>query len=210
MRKILSERVEAFYKGEASSKKTLDVGSRKGRHSAYFPNNTSVDLFAENEPDIVADAHALPFPEASFEIVLCIEVLEHVKDPKCVIDEMRRVLMPGGTLLLTTRFLFPIHEAPEDRYRFTHYVLRELCADFSSVMITPDTRPMTALGCLIERLVWQTRFKYLNKPIKAVLMLLSRACMRLDFLVGQEYGDVEKTYEVETAFTAGYLLKAIK
>lgn len=210
MRKILSEKLEVFLRTHASSKKTLDIGSRKGKHSAYFPNITTIDINPDHGPDIVADAHALPFPDASYEVVICSEVLEHVKDPAQVLRELRRVLVPGGLLLLSTRFLFPIHEAPDDRWRFTQYNLRELFVDWKDVELEADTKPMTTIGCLLERLVWQTDFVFPNKIIKGLLMLLARLFMLCDFMVIRQYGDVTKGVEVDTAFTTGFYITAKK
>lgn len=42
------------------------------------------------------DANALPFPDDSFDIVFCHQVLQHVKDPVAILKEMRRVVKPGG------------------------------------------------------------------------------------------------------------------
>ncbi len=49
------------------------------------------------------DALALPFPDNSFDVVSCVEALEFMADPRVVVEEMARVLRPGGTLLATNR-----------------------------------------------------------------------------------------------------------
>ncbi len=48
-------------------------------------------------------AEALPFPDASFDVVTCLEALEFMSDPEVVLYEMARVLRPGGLLLMTNR-----------------------------------------------------------------------------------------------------------
>ena len=47
-----------------------------------------------------ADARALPFPEETFDLVMCSHMLEHVGDPVAVLREMTRVLRPGGALIM--------------------------------------------------------------------------------------------------------------
>src|SRR5262249_32402332 len=71
----------------------------------------------------------LPFADATFERVLCVEVLEHLHDPALAVAEMRRVLAPGGLLLLTTRFAYPLHDEPHDYFRYTVHGLRHLFRD---------------------------------------------------------------------------------
>jgi SAM-dependent methyltransferase len=70
-------------------------------------------------PQLFADAAALPFVPSSFDTVLLLEVLEHVADAQQVLAEISRVLKPGGTLLISMPFLYPLHDAPHDYRRYT-------------------------------------------------------------------------------------------
>jgi ubiquinone/menaquinone biosynthesis C-methylase UbiE len=112
----------------------LDVGCGEGRHSyeAYRLNNGS-GLTCALDPDnyslkktkyvldhmdqqnghsgnrnvLMGDALHLPFTDASFDKIICSEVLEHVDDPHQSIEEMVRVLRPGGLLAVTVPTYIP-------------------------------------------------------------------------------------------------------
>jgi SAM-dependent methyltransferase len=62
--------------------------------------------------DIVSDILDIPEPDASFDAVLCTEVLEHLPDPIRAVDEMARLLRPGGTFIITAPFWSLTHFAP--------------------------------------------------------------------------------------------------
>jgi SAM-dependent methyltransferase len=62
--------------------------------------------------DIVSDILHIPEKDASFDAVLCTEVLEHLPDPVRALDEMARLLRPGGTLIVTAPFWSLTHFAP--------------------------------------------------------------------------------------------------
>ncbi len=62
--------------------------------------------------DIVGDITAIPEPDASFDAVMCIEVLEHVPDPLAALRELGRLLKPNGQLILTAPFCSLTHFSP--------------------------------------------------------------------------------------------------
>ena len=62
--------------------------------------------------DIVCDIVDIPEPDASFDAILCVEVLEHLPNPIQALAELARLLRPGGTLVLTAPFCAFTHFAP--------------------------------------------------------------------------------------------------
>jgi SAM-dependent methyltransferase len=115
---------------EDLSGRVLDVGSGDGWIWPHLPRHidyVSLDYPATGKalygarPAVFADAAALPFQADAFEAVICLEVLEHVKDPGSVLSEVSRVLKPGGCAWFSTPFLYPIHDAPHDFTRFTEH-----------------------------------------------------------------------------------------
>lgn len=68
--------------------------------------------FDYGQLDIVSDITAIPEPDATFDAVMCIEVLEHVPDPPAALAELSRLLKPGGTLVITAPFCSLTHFSP--------------------------------------------------------------------------------------------------
>jgi ubiquinone/menaquinone biosynthesis C-methylase UbiE len=74
--------------------------------------------------DVQGDAHSLPFDEASFDCIVCADVLEHLYDPEKALEEMRRVLRARGILIISVPFFLNLHEEPYDFSRYSIYGLR--------------------------------------------------------------------------------------
>ncbi len=204
-KKITRAKLDLFLKEHATSDKILDIGSGGSSYDRYFPNRVSVDIDPKRKPDVIADAHNLPFKENEFNFVLSTEVLEHVKDPKTVIAEMKRVLKPRGKLVLTTRFIYPIHDAPHDYWRFTKYGLKELFKDWEILEIIPETKNFSALAVLFQRVAYQTKLHF-NIVVKLKLFFFAFVLNHLNWLIKSEYGDIKKEVIEENILTSGYYL----
>ncbi|CAN5165399.1 hypothetical protein BH11PAT1_BH11PAT1_1550 [soil metagenome] len=187
--KITRKNLEKFLANHATEERTLDIGSGGSSYSRFFPNRLTVDIDPMRKPEIVADAHHLPFPEAEFSSILCTEVLEHVKDPFQVERELRRVMKVGGTLVLSTRFVFPLHDTPHDYWRFTKYGLREIFKEWEIIEIVEETQTFSTIAALLHRIGFQTKLK-MNKITKVILLIFIWIFDHLNFLIVSEYGDI--------------------
>ena len=116
----------------------LDVGGASGiryRRLVRCERYWTVDVQPHNRPNVVGDAHRLPFVDRSVDLVLCLQVLEHCRRPADVFREIHRVLAPGGRLVLSTVLVYELHGSPHDFYRFTEAALRDLAHDFAEVEV---------------------------------------------------------------------------
>jgi SAM-dependent methyltransferase len=99
-------------------------------YSRFVSSYTGVDLLRArgngSKADVYGDAQALPFKDGSFDTVVSFQVMEHVKEPWTMLENINRVLAPGGYLILTVPHMWGLHEIPNDYYRFTEYGLRYL------------------------------------------------------------------------------------
>jgi SAM-dependent methyltransferase len=142
-----------------------------------------VDLDPARAPDVVADVQDLGcFPDACFDVVFLMEVLEHVAAPDAALSEIHRVLAPGGRVVLSTPFLLEIHEAPHDYYRFTDFGLRHLLRGFDAVRVE---RRNGALIASLVPLLRLTRSPHLRDALVGLAalglaVLLAPLLFRLD------------------------------
>ncbi len=83
------------------------------------------------KPDFTWDGNMMPFKDNSFDTLMATEVLEHCPDTQQIINEMKRVLKPGGLIFFTVPFLWNLHEVPHDEYRFTPFALQRIFKECS-------------------------------------------------------------------------------
>lgn len=207
-RKITRQRLETFITTQRTDALTLDVGANVRYYRAYFPNSIAGDIVFYPGLDLLFDGHDLPFASEAFSCVLCTEVLEHCPNPHRVIEEFYRVLQPGGKLILTTRFIFPIHDAPGDFFRFTRYGLAHLCRAFTQVEITAETGTVETVAVLLQRLAAQGDWRL--PGFKLWLQLTARLMLRTRWLLKREYANVGKRGEERDILASGYYLTAVK
>lgn len=117
--------------------------------------------------DIVPfDGRRIPFADDSFEHILCTEVLEHSLDPQALIDEMLRVLRPGGELVATIPFSARVHHAPYDFNRFTRYQLARMFAGFGDVEIVARGSDLPVIANKLITLGWRLARPSWSLPLR--------------------------------------------
>jgi SAM-dependent methyltransferase len=208
MRRALSAKLtratlDPFIAAHASDGLTLDLGAQTGPYAAHFPRRIALDLRPGPGVDVVGDALGLAIASASVDVVLCTEMLEHVTEPQRAIDEIYRVLKPGGTLLLTTRFLFPIHDAPHDYFRFTKYGLRHLLRAFEILELHEETTAVGTLAVLLQRLGMQAETLGWA-PLRGGWLFAARIINPFSSVVTREYGDSRRLSPETGIMTSGY------
>lgn len=115
------------------SGRLLDVGCGRKPYREMFSANEYIGLEidssenrANKQADFFYDGNLFPFANHDFDGVLCNQVLEHVFTPDLFLGEIRRVLKPGGLLLLTVPFVWDEHEQPWDYARYSSFGLTDL------------------------------------------------------------------------------------
>lgn len=96
------------------------------RFEAESPTYLATDLRVLPNVDFSSDATRLPLADDSVDVLISLEMLEHVPNPGAVVAELGRVLKPGGTLLLSVPSAVPRHDT-HDYWRFTAQGIAALC-----------------------------------------------------------------------------------
>ncbi|MDX8378144.1 MAG: methyltransferase domain-containing protein [Mariprofundales bacterium] len=87
-----------------------------------------LDKWDTSKIDLVCDISSIPEKDASFDAIICTEVLEHIPEPTKALDEFSRLLKTGGVLVLTAPFASMVHMAPYhycsgfSRYWYEHHL----------------------------------------------------------------------------------------
>jgi SAM-dependent methyltransferase len=162
----------------------LDVGCGQKPYAPFFEpfavTYVGVDPIDNPHAELKGSVEALPVEDASFDVVLCVQVLEHADDPQQAIRELHRVTAPRGRLLLSTHGVQVYHPSPVDYWRWTHAGLEKVLhenGDWASVRVSPAAGTMAAIAMLlnvyIDLAARRSNMGFLATPVVATLNTLA-------------------------------------
>jgi SAM-dependent methyltransferase len=189
----------------------LDIGGKKIKKRGRFRPPTDgitswryVNIDAATAPDFRCDAGSIPLPDASVDCVLLCEVLEHLQQPENALAEAARLLKPGGRIILSMPFLYPVHADPLDYQRWTasrfHEALPRL-GYASSVAV----EPMGGVVAVIFDLQVTTALRARRSLLRSIAVR-ALACIR----PLMRWLDRRTATATRTTSTTGYFVIATK
>jgi len=116
---------------------TIDLGCGSSPYKAdilksadqYIGVDWENSLHFNKNIDIAADlTQPFPFENSFADTALAFQTMEHIPEPNFFLSECMRILKPEGRLILTVPFMWHVHEAPHDYFRFTRHGLKHLLA----------------------------------------------------------------------------------
>lgn len=164
----------------------LDVGCGEKPYEPVFgPHAASyvgLDPVPNPRAELMGPVEAIPAADGAFDVVLCIQVLEHVDDPARAIAELWRVTAPGGTLLLSTHGVMVYHPSPTDNWRWTAAGLREMLirnGAWEDVRVEAGSGSTACLGMLtslyLSLAAQRAHVRPLVRPLIAGINAVARA-----------------------------------
>jgi SAM-dependent methyltransferase len=157
--------------GARLSGRVLDLGCGNQPYRPYLPQvhqyvgldypPTQASMEVVVQPEVFGNARDLPFADASFDGVLCSQVLEHVDRPEDVISELGRVLKPGGTGLISVPFFYNLHMEPHDYFRFTPYGIKGMLE--RNGLLVREIRSQGGIGTLLVQMLQNWLFSELSR-----------------------------------------------
>jgi SAM-dependent methyltransferase len=133
----------------------LDVGCGEMPYLPLFERHAreivGMDTADNPRATLTGAIEAIPAEDASFDLVLCAQVLEHVDDPVRGVRELGRVTRPGGRVLLSTHGAMVYHPNPVDLWRWTGAGLERLFrenGDWASVTVSAGSGTASSLAML--------------------------------------------------------------
>lgn len=197
----------------------LDIGCADEWIKTYLPPQCSyfaLDYPATGQalyaarPAMFADAANLPLADASVDTVLLLEVLEHLPEPRQSLAEIKRVLKPGGKLIMSMPFLYPTHDAPHDYQRYTLHGLEHVLksAGLQCASIQSTSTAMKSAGLLLCLALAGVMLQALKRRSMAMI-LLPLLLLAIPF-INCSFWLLAKVCPNWPAFSAGYQLVATR
>jgi SAM-dependent methyltransferase len=190
-RKLSTRNLERLCREFSTDEPTLVVHSEDVDYKPYFPNGYAVTKRAAVPADMHVDVYYREIAKIdsdSYPVILCTGLLEHIPDPERLLAEFRRILKPGGRLIIGASAVFSYHEAPDNFFHFTPYGFRQLFKDWARIeMLRGASQPFETIGILMQRILMQSDINPFARPI---IELMAHTMRMFDIFVIAQYNSV--------------------
>jgi len=213
LRALVAGLSESFARVPRPVEDVLDVWCGSRPYEDLLPTGARcIGLDVEGNPYGVADvvsSDLLPFPNESFDLVICIQAFHYMPSPEHSVSEFERVLRPGGTALVTSVFGFE-YDRRHFEARYTEQQLRALFSDWDDVRVREDGGRTTTWTVLTGSLMRGLEQRLASRRALRALRPAFLTSYALVNLVGLALERAEKAGAEVAAFPMNLTLTARK
>ncbi len=176
----LLQNISLFADGVPAEARVLDIGCGLKPYRSLFVAKEYIGIDIEGGGhsdqakvvDVYYDGRTVPYPDTSFDVVICTQVLEHADNADMLVAEAARVLRPGGKAFFSMPFMYPEHEVPYDFRRYTSFQHKRIFSKygFQDVSIQKTTGFFGTFGQLFVVWVFES-IKFRAPVLKALLAI---------------------------------------
>lgn len=198
--RLTRRRLDALCRPHATHERALVIHSRDIDHRSLFPNSFVIDRPSQRRVDREADAQydcVTQIASGSYGTIVCTGLLEHVADPPRFVQELHRILQPGGRLIVSASAVFSFRGAPENYFHFTPHGYRLLFRDWSQIeVLRGTTRPFETIAVLLQRINLQCD---IFPPARPLIEALAVCVRLLDRCILWEYDNIARQQPIDPA-----------
>lgn len=220
----IEQTLAAWARGVPSDATVYDVGCGQKPYAHYFEKQhyVGIDTDPASAADVKYTGETIPLLDASADAIVCTETLQHVSDPTQTMNELFRLLKPGGTAFISVPYgikmlaeplpaiqaplqNFPTKEIPtwrNDYWRFTKYGLLLLCQKFQVRSCEATTGYIATLLQLTNYAVASLNIGSVARPYFALTNGLG---LLIDTLIYWVVGDSTFYDKIYLSFTSNYI-----
>ncbi|WP_066377203.1 MULTISPECIES: class I SAM-dependent methyltransferase [unclassified Anabaena] len=179
-------------------------GLYKDLSNSHYCIDWDNSLYPNPYADLLCDINnSIPLENNSFDTVILSDVLEHIVEPKSLLQEIHRLLRKDGVVILNVPFFERIHESPYDYYRYTEFTLKEI---ISSVGLKLEV--FEVVGGAIES--WSYMTANLSRFLPLIEKILPIMLFYFVFLLKKSNYISKKMKTLDSLYPSGYFCVARK
>jgi SAM-dependent methyltransferase len=187
-KKISRPLIRRFLQPYGTTERVLVLHPEEGLTQGWFPNHYIVSKRAEDKPDLLVDSGFNGLSQIateSYDTILCCGLMEHIAEPQQFVDNLHRILRPGGKVLISVSACFSFHECPDDYFHYTPYGLQLLFKQWDHFeVLRGNCGPFMTIGILLQRILLQSE---IFPPLRPVIELMVHIFPMLDRFVIRQY-----------------------
>ncbi len=119
----------------------LEIGSGlKKRNASAVEIFGKAREFQQTDVDVnlgykILDLTNIESFNKEYDLVICTNVLEHIYDVRTAVKNLYKLVKKEGNLIISVPFMYPLHDEPEDFWRFTEHSLKKLFENFEIITL---------------------------------------------------------------------------